>query len=860
MKRILTRLAAFSLAAVMLASVGCAKDDSSSDAESKAAESSVSEAESTADSSESKPAVEHVKQSSDTLWVKKIDGLKDDFIMGCDISSVISLEEAGVKFYDYDGKEADIFQTLKASGVNYIRVRIWNDPKDKDGNGYGGGNCDIDTACKIGKRAADAGLKLLADFHYSDFWADPSKQMCPKAWVGMDIDQKKQALYDYTKECMKKLNDAGADVGMVQLGNETNGAMSGEKIWMNIYYLMDAGSRAVRETNPDALIAVHFTNPESVDRINNYASKLDYYSLDYDVFASSYYPYWHGTLDNLTSVLSGIAEKYGKKVMVAETSWAYTLEDADGSSNNIGEEITYEKRYPFTVQGQSREVADIIEAVNNVGDAGIGVFYWEPAWLPVPGDTWEERSPLWEKYGAGWASSYSVEYDPDDAGKYYGGCSWENQAMFDFTGKPLESLKTFALVYTGNDVKAVPDAIKDTNMIVKLGEKVELPAKVSAIYTDGSEKEIDVTWEAADLEAMSAGQPAQYTVKGVADGFETFCYISMVDANYVENYSFEDEDRSMWTLVNIDDKTTELSFQQKQMDAVTGEYSVHFWGENGTAFDLSQKINDLAAGKYSFTASVQGGFETADETHDIYIYVKVNDKEYKANATLKGWVVWDNPKIDLIEVPEGAEVTVGIHATAAAGSWGTVDDFLLNPVKEDAGKDDKPADDKKDDKKDDKPADNSGATTGGIKNSSFDEADTSMWVIENIDNKTTQIDFQDKADDAHSGNISLHFWGENGTKFRAYQAVNVGAGRYDLSAFVQGGFDTDDKSQNVYIYCSVNGTEYTAPASLDGWTVWSNPVIKGIDIPAGANVTVGIYVEAGVKSWGTADDFELVPA
>ena len=854
MKRILSRLAAFSLAAVILAASGCAKDGSSAE-ESKAAESSASEsaADSTADSSGSKPAAEHVKQSSDTLWVKKIDNLKDDFIMGCDISSVIALEEAGVKFYDYDGSEADIFKTLKASGVNYIRVRIWNDPKDKNGNGYGGGNCDIETACKIGKRAADAGLKLLADFHYSDFWADPSKQMCPKAWQDMDIDQKKQALYDYTKECMKKLNDAGADVGMVQLGNETNGSMSGEKIWMNIYYLMDAGSRAVRETNPDALIAVHFTNPESVDRINNYASKLDYYSLDYDVFASSYYPYWHGTLDNLTSVLKGIADKYGKKVMVAETSWAYTLEDGDGSSNNIGEEITYEKPYPFTVQGQSREVADIIEAVNNVGDAGIGVFYWEPAWLPVPGETFEERSALWEKYGAGWASSYSVEYDPDDAGKYYGGASWENQAMFDFTGKPLESLKTFALVYTGSDVKTVPDAIKDTNMIVRLGEKVELPAKVNAIYTDGSEKEIDVEWEKTDLEAMSAGKPEKYTVKGTADGMETFCYISMVDANYVENYSFEDDDRSMWELVNIDNKTTELGFQQKQMDAVTGEYSVHFWGENGTAFDLSQKIKDLAAGNYSLTASVQGGFETSDETQDIYVYAKVNGKEYKANATMKGWVVWDNPKIGLIEVPEGAEVIIGLHAEAAAGSWGTVDDFLLNPVKDgEAKKEDKPADQK--------PADNSTAAAGSIKNGGFEEADTSVWVIENIDNKTTQIDFQEKEDDAHSGKFSLHFWGENGTKFRAYQTVAPGAGKYDLSAFVQGGSDTDDKSQNVYIYCNVNGTEYTGKASLDGWTVWSNPVVKGIEIPEGASVTVGIYVEAGVKSWGTADDFELTPA
>ena len=135
-----------------------------------------------------------------------------------------------------------------------------------------------------------------------------------------------------------------------------------------------------------------------------------------------------------------------------------------------------------------------------------------------------------------------------------------------------------------------------------------------------------------------------------------------------------------------------------------------------------------------------------------------------------------------------------------------------------------------------------------------------MWVIDNIDSATTQIDFQEKADDAHSGSFSLHFWGENGTKFRAYQKLTPAAGKYDLSAFVQGGFDTDDKSQNVYVYCKVNGEEYKGSVSLDGWAVWNEGTVKGIVIPAGASVEVGIYVEAGVRSWGSADDFTFTPA
>ncbi len=625
-----------------------------------------------------------VSISSDSLYVKKVDGITDDFALGCDISSVIALERSGVKFYGWDGAEQDLFDTLKQSGVNYIRVRIWNDPFDADGNGYGGGNCDIDTACIIGKRAADAGLKMLADFHYSDFWADPSKQMCPKAWVGMDIDAKKQALYEYTKDCLIKLKEAGADVGMVQLGNETNGKMSGEKIWMNIYYLMAEGSRAVREVLPQAKVAVHFTNPESVDRMLNYASKLAYYELDYDVFASSYYPYWHGTLDNLTSVLSQISEKYGKEVMVAETSYAYTLADGDGSGNSIGDVVNYEKTYPFTVQGQSRELRDVIEAVTKVGKSGIGVFWWEAAWLPVPGETYEERSALWEKYGSGWASSFSAEYDPDDAGKYYGGCSWENQAMFDFSGKPLESLKTWSLVKTGNEIAPVPDAIKDSELTVKLGEPIVLPDKVFAIYTDGSEQAIDVTWDSADLEAMTNGEPATYTVKGIAGGSETVCRIAMVDANYAVNYSFEDEDRSMWVVENIDNRTTQTDYQKKALDAASGETAFHFWGENGTELRIYQKITDIPTGKYTLSASIQGGIDSGDDAQDIYIFAYTDDNEadmIKASAELSGYANWQIPRTGAVEVPEGGTITIGAYIKAGNGSWGTVDDFMLNPAK-----------------------------------------------------------------------------------------------------------------------------------------------------------------------------------
>lgn len=397
--------------------------------------------------------------------VEKIENLSDDFIMGADVSSYLSVTEGGAVFRDWQGNEIDeqgFFRQLKAAGLNCVRIRVWNDPYDKDGNGYGGGNCDLTTAKTIGKWATEAGMSVCIDFHYSDFWADPSKQQAPKEWKDYNVDQKAEALKAYTKSSLEELLAGGVDVTMVQIGNETTSAFCGESDWADRGRLFQAGSEAVRqaakEYGKDILIAIHFTNPEK-GTYGFFASKLEEYGVDYDVFASSYYPYWHGTLENLTNMLKQVADEYGKKVIVAETSWAYTLEDGDGHGNTIGTGSNLmNPAYEISAQGQADEIRSVIQAVTNVGEAGIGVMYWEPAWIPVQVYDWTaadadkvlaSNKETWESAGAGWATSYAGEYDPSDAGKWYGGSAVDNQALFDFYGNPLESLKVFRYVYTG---------------------------------------------------------------------------------------------------------------------------------------------------------------------------------------------------------------------------------------------------------------------------------------------------------------------------------------------------------------------------------------------------------------------------
>lgn len=617
------------------------------------------------------------------IFVKKVENLPDDFIFGCDVSSVIAQEKSGVVYYNDEGKEQDLMLTLAENGVNTIRIRVWNDPYDEDGKGYGGGSNDVDTAIEIGKRATKYGMGCIIDFHYSDFWADPNKQMVPKAWKDMDLETKQKALHDFTYDSLKKMLDAGVNVTMVQLGNETTTGMCGETKKSAVCKLMISGGEAVRkideEYKKDILIAIHLTNPESGDDYYAFAQLLKEFKVDYDVFGTSYYPYWHGSLDNLTEVLKNISEKYGKKAMVLEISYAYTYDEGDGFGNTISEGMTTAAfPYAVTVQGQADSIRDVTEAVVKIGEAGIGVCYWEPAWIPVPGTGYDDRFPVWEENGSGWASSYSSDYDPDDAGKYYGGSSWDNQAMFDFEGKPLPSLSVFRFMKEGASTDVKIDSVTNPSYIVRIGDEVPLPEKITANYNNGETTEIDVTW---DVDRSQFEKLGSYTVKGTAvngnDKYDVTAYVKIVELNYVENYSFEDEDESMWKITNIDDVTSEIYIIDKQSDAVTGSKSLHFYStsDEGVNFTVEQEVKNLKAGSYKFSIVMHGSELTPQE---IEIYAVSDGVEYKQSLTISGWTDYKYPVIENIPCESGT-ITVGARVKAPSGSWGNLDDFVLAP-------------------------------------------------------------------------------------------------------------------------------------------------------------------------------------
>ena len=360
-----------------------------------------------------------------------------DYIKGMDVSSLDEIEQLGAVFFD-KGEQKDLLEILKSYGTNYIRIRLWNDPKTEDGKPYGAGNTDYEVALRLAKRTKAAGLKFLLDFHYSDFWADPGKQRKPKAWEGYSVDELEQAVYDFTKENMNKFIAEGITPDMVQVGNElSNGLLWPEGQWPNfdnIARFVSAGVRAVRETAPNCKIMIHLDNGGNNALYREWFDNYTKRGEDFDIIGLSYYPFWHGSLQDLENNMNDISKRYGKELVIAEVSMGHTTEDyasyeklAPEERKGMATKPALCEKVPFamTKEGQCEFMKAFLHSIEQVPDnMGRGFFYWEPAWLPVA--------------GSGWATEESLKYIKE-AGPC--GNEWANQALFDYDGNALPALE-----------------------------------------------------------------------------------------------------------------------------------------------------------------------------------------------------------------------------------------------------------------------------------------------------------------------------------------------------------------------------------------------------------------------------------
>ena len=403
------------------------------------------------------------------VTIKKVKNMSDSTIRGIDISSYTALKKAGVKYYDNEGKEASLLKVLSDNGVNYIRIRIWNDPYNEKGETYGGGSNDVKAGLEIAKEAAKYNIKVLLGFHYSDFWADPAVQLLPKAWEKDRNNQEKMCsnVYEFTKETLEQFKDAGADIGMVQVGNEISQGMMGimhrtkANVWQEeeksvlIDSYLNAGARAVRECVPDALVAIHLdTLNLSIYKDAMNAWERD--KVDYDVLGSSSYAFWAGKnmLGNVRKAGNYVASR-GKLFAVLETSWLNSQKDADGTVNMVNN--TKDAVYKVGPQGQADMLSDLYDAILS-NDNGLGAFYWEGAWIPVKAGwvNWKYNKEMANEFGTRWATENAGGYYPKSKLYYngnpvWGGDSWDNQTLFDDKGYPLDSLRFYKDAVSSNE-------------------------------------------------------------------------------------------------------------------------------------------------------------------------------------------------------------------------------------------------------------------------------------------------------------------------------------------------------------------------------------------------------------------------
>ncbi|MGG3455642.1 glycoside hydrolase family 53 protein [Paenibacillus rhizolycopersici] len=336
------------------------------------------------------------------------------FINGMDVSFLDEIEAAGGTFTE-DGSKEDLLVILRRSGVNSIRLRIWNEPP--------GGFCNLERTLLMAKRIKALGMHFLLDFHYSDSWADPAKQFKPKAWEKLSFDELAHAVGDYTTQVLTALQAQGTLPDMVQIGNEItpgmlwdDGKVDGEfdtpEQWKKFTRLVKAGAAAAKAVDSSINVMIHIDRGGDLPASVAFYERFQEYGVEFDTIGLSFYPWWHGTLDDLRANLAKLATTFGKEINVVETAYPWTL-----AKGPIPEPIVHSSEqthagYPATSEGQAAYLRDFLQIIRDTpGGWGAGFYWWEPAWIPAK-------------------SEWSVGHDNN----------WANLTLFDYEGRKLPAL------------------------------------------------------------------------------------------------------------------------------------------------------------------------------------------------------------------------------------------------------------------------------------------------------------------------------------------------------------------------------------------------------------------------------------
>jgi arabinogalactan endo-1,4-beta-galactosidase len=355
---------------------------------------------------------------------------------GADLSFEAQEEAAGAHFTDA-GAAGSPLSILTDHGMNYVRLRLWVNPP--------AGYSDLTSDLRMAKRIAAAGDKLYLDIHYSDFWADPQHQDIPAAWQGQDLNQLSGTVRTYTSQVIQAFARQHTPVDMVSIGNEIrNGILwpvgqvdwSADTGWDNLTTLLKAGVAGARAANPPGhklLVMLHFdeggNNTDSVRFFTHMSG------VPFDVIGLSYYPFFHGPVTDMRANVDALATQFKKPIVIAESQYPWTLAAGDSTGNFVWQTSQLSDGYPDTPGGQVSFYNDLLSIIHEIpSHLGMGLFYWEPEWIP----------------GVGWEPGAGT---PND-----------NLTLFSFTGQALPSVGLFESplqVCAAYDPAAIPCEVPD---------------------------------------------------------------------------------------------------------------------------------------------------------------------------------------------------------------------------------------------------------------------------------------------------------------------------------------------------------------------------------------------------------------
>lgn len=326
---------------------------------------------------------------------------EDNFIRASDMSFLPLIESENTTYFNSANQAEDALTTLKNAGCNTIRIRLWKNPSDSQSS--------FNQVKAFAQRVKQKGMKVWLTVHYSDTWADPGQQSTPAEWENLSFANLKNQVISYTETIMTEIQP-----DIIQIGNEINSGF----VWPNGHLinnesqcleLLSAASATIRAKSQTTKIMLHYAGIGS--GATWFFNKMS--AINYDYIGVSYYPIWHGkNLSELTSTINSLGQTHNKKVIVAETSYPFTLGWNDWTNNVVGLEEQLIPAYPATPEGQKNYMLAIKNLIQQT-ESGIGFAYWGGEWIAYRGD------------------------------QATNGSTWENQALWDFDNKVVPAIAVF---------------------------------------------------------------------------------------------------------------------------------------------------------------------------------------------------------------------------------------------------------------------------------------------------------------------------------------------------------------------------------------------------------------------------------